>query len=362
MTLLALLIALALERILMPSARWQFVTYANAFFARICALPQTKDWFATPLGVAAIAAIPAAFTWLLLELVEGLLFGLVSLLVTVLIITVAIGCLHARKAYKSFLRAARRGDEQACYMVAKELGALAKTPPLQGDGDHGELPQDVELAVELLDEDEQLAQPKEAHSELEQGVGQTLAWVNYRYYIAVMIWLVVFGAVGVVFYATMRSLVDREKESATPEVASTDDDIDVDTLELNENDEVTDFANSSEPADPSAQPTQLPQGISGAASELMYWFDFIPVRIASLGLTLVGNFSRAMPVWLEHLLNTSESAKAHLVRVSLAAEDIADPDNPTCVVSVTKFVEIAKRNVLLVLSLVAVLTLYGSVS
>lgn len=358
MTLLALLIALALERILMPSARWQFVTYANAFFARIAAWPQTKGWFATPLGVAAIAAIPAALVWLLLEFVEGMLFGLVSLLVTVLVITVAIGCLQARKAYKAFLRAARRGDEQACYMVAKELGALAKTPPLKGDGDHDELPQDVELAVELLDEDEQLAQPKEAHSELEQGVGQTLAWVNYRYYIAVMIWLVLFGAVGVVFYATMRSLVDREKETATPEVASADDDIDVDTLELNEQDEVTDFATADEPAESS----QLPQGISGAASELMYWFDFIPVRLASLGLTLVGNFSRAMPVWLEHLLNTNESAKAHLVRVSLAAEDIADPDNPTCVVSVTKFVEIAKRNVLLVLSIVAVLTLYGSVS
>ncbi|MBW8189555.1 regulatory signaling modulator protein AmpE [Neiella marina] len=355
MTLLALLIALAVERILMPSSRWQFVTYANLFLARISAYSQTKDWFNTPLGVVAISAIPTVLIMILLRLVEGMLFGLMSLVVTVLAITLAIGCLHARKAYKTFLRAARRGDEQACYMVAKELGALANDAPLKTEGSQDELPQDVELAVELLDEDEQLEQPKTPHCELEQGVGQTLAWINYRYYIAVMIWLVVFGAAGVVFYATIRTLADRELKNAVKPPQVNADDIDVDALELNENDEVAGLEEQVTDQAPSLTPAK-------AATELLYWFDFIPVRLASLGLTLVGNFSRAMPIWLEHLLNTKESPKAHLVRVSLAAEDIADPSNPTCVVSVTKFVEIAKRNVLLVLSVVAVLTLYGSVS
>ncbi|GGA74582.1 beta-lactamase regulator AmpE [Neiella marina] len=352
MTLLALLFALALERIVLPSPKWQFTTYVESLFAALRKNSTTQSWFDAPLGIVAIAAIPALIVWLLLEVVEGALFGLLSLAVTVLVITVAMGCLQARKAYKQFLRAARREDEQACYMVAKELGALSEQTAVATGGDkQTPLPNDVELAAELLDDDEQLEQSQQtAHTDLEQGVGQTLAWVNYRYYIAVMIWLVIFGPVGVAFYATLRTLADKETMAAK----EPQQDIDTDALQVDADGEVSGLEQQ---LDELSEQPQL-----AVASELLRWFDFIPVRLASLGLTLVGNFGKAMPVWLEHIVNTQESPKAHLVRVSLAAEEIAEPDNPTCVVSVGKFVEIAKRNVLLVLSVVAILTLYGSVS
>ncbi|MBD1389978.1 regulatory signaling modulator protein AmpE [Neiella sp. HB171785] len=350
MTLLALLFALALERVVLPSPKWQFATYVESLFDTLKKNRTTQGWFDAPIGMVAIAAIPALIVWLVLEVVEGALFGLLSLVVTVLVITVAMGCLQARKAYKQFLRAARREDEQACYMVAKELGALSDSEP-SAQHSQSPLPKDVELAAELLDDDEPLEQPEQSPQvNLEQGVGQTLAWVNYRYYIAVMIWLVIFGPVGVAFYATLRTLADQERS----QVAAPEQDIDTDALQVDDDGEVSGLEQQLD------ELTEQPQ--STVASELLRWLDFIPVRLASLGLTLVGNFGKAMPVWLEHLVNTEESPKAHLVRVSLAAEEIADPHNPTCVVSVGKFVEIAKRNVLLVLSVVAILTLYGSVS
>lgn len=311
MTLLSLLIAMALERVLLPSKSWQFSTYFAPYLALLRQWQFSQTWFQQIWGLGVIAAIPTLATWFLLRWVEGALFGLLSLLVSVLVLMLAMGCLTAREQYKKFLRAACRGDEEACYIVAQSLGASTNEPELAESSD--DEPLDV----------------SSAHKALEEGVGQTLTWVNYRYYIAVMIWLILFGIPGVVFYSCLRTLVDIvEAESA-----------------------VTDEHEKSEAAEP-----------LDATQRLMAWLDFIPVRIASLGLTLVGNFSKAMPVWLENLLNSSDTPKAHLVRVSLAAEEIHDPENPTCVASVTKFVEMAKRNVLLMLSLIAILTLYGSLS
>lgn len=298
MTLLSLLIAMGLERVLLPSKTWQFLTYITPYFQLLRRWHQTASLYQTIWGTLAIAAVPTLLVWLVLNWAEGALLGFISLLVNVLILLLAMGCLHARKEYKKFLRASCRGDEEACFLVAQSLGASC-TREEEGAAD-----EDSEQATV-------------SHDSLEEGVGQTLTWVNYRYYIAIMLWLILFGLEGVVFYACLRVLADE---------FLTDD------------------------------------GGKEQVSRLMKWVDFIPVRIASLGLTLVGNFSKAMPIWLENLLNSADSPKAHLVRVSLAAEEIDEPDNPTCVASVTKFVEMAKRNVILMLSLIAILTLYGSLN
>ncbi len=300
MTLLSLLIAMALERVLLPSERWQYSTYFSPYLALVNRFELSQSWLRHGWGLLLIAAIPTALTFLLLQWVEGALFGFVSLAITVLLVLLAMGCLAARKEYKTFLRAACRGDEEACYLVAQRLDGSKCGCSLQ--------------------ENEQ----GDSLEQIEEGVGQALTWVNYRYYLAVMIWLMIFGVIGVVFYASLRTLADRTyKESEEEGEALV---------------------------------------ISDSIARILNWLDYIPVRIASLGLTLVGNFSKAMPVWLENLLNPTDSAKLHLIKVSLAAEEFSEPANPTCVESVTKFVEMAKRNVLLMLSLIAILTLYGSVS
>ncbi|MCM2678799.1 beta-lactamase regulator AmpE [Echinimonas agarilytica] len=309
MTLLSLLIALAIERILVPSKHWQFSTYLAQYFNSLNRIGRSKAWFEQPLGVVIIAAIPALLVALLLNVIEGAFLGLLSLIVTTLIVILAMGCQQARQAYKKFLRAACRGDETACFIVAQEMGAVA--PKVEGEAETA---------------------PEQEHAQLEYGVGQALTWINYRYYIAVMLWLIIFGPVGVVFYVGLRTLVDWHQDEKG-------NDAQVDA----------DFEGAVQPQ-------------RSIADQVLGWLDYIPVRIASLGLTFVGNFSKAMPVWLENVFNTKDSAKSHLIRISLVAEDIDDPKNPTCVVSVTKFVEVAKRNVLLVLSFIAILTLYGSIS
>ena len=44
----------------------------------------------------------------------------------------------------------------------------------------------------------------------EMGFGQTLIWLNYRYYIAIMLFFIIFGAPGVVFYRLVITLNEKQ--------------------------------------------------------------------------------------------------------------------------------------------------------
>ena len=153
-------------------------------------------------------------------------------------------------------------------------------------------------------------------SQTEFSFGQNLVWTNYSHYAAVIIAFVFFGGAGAVFYILARNIagiyVDRDSEAAKH------------------------------------------------AEQVLYFIDWVPVRITALGFLLVGHFSRAMPVWLAALFDKDISAKPLLAKVSKAAEEI-DPNPEDCTEEPCTMVKLAKRNVIFMLMVLSLLTLAGVV-
>ena len=95
----------------------------------------------------------------------------------------------------------------------------------------------------------------------------------------------------------------------------------------------------------------------------MHILDFVPARITACGLLLVGHFSRAMPVWLKYLTHPAVPAEVLLTEVASKAEEVELNDeqsrDPAC--EPKALVTLAKRNVMLILAVIAVLTMLGSI-
>lgn len=150
-----------------------------------------------------------------------------------------------------------------------------------------------------------------------QSFGQNLVWLNYRHYAAVVIWFTVFGAAGAVLYTLARGFEERLTES---------------------------------------EHHAAPQ-----AKSIMNILDWVPVRITALGFLLVGHFSKALPIWLGYLADTSIPAKSLLGDVSKAAEEI-EPDENDCTEEPCTLVKLAKRNIMFILVVISLLTLTGWVA
>jgi AmpE protein len=90
----------------------------------------------------------------------------------------------------------------------------------------------------------------------------------------------------------------------------------------------------------------------------LFWLDWLPVRIASFGYMFVGHFSKAMPVWLESLFDNQKPTHQVLIDVAEKSEDIMVNEDD-CTAEPCLLVRLAKRNVLLVLAVISILTLAG---
>jgi AmpE protein len=150
-----------------------------------------------------------------------------------------------------------------------------------------------------------------------QSFGQNLVWLNFRHYAAVIIWFAVFGAAGAVLYTLARGFEDRLTESD--------------------------------------------HQVAPQATSIMNILNWVPVRITALGFLLVGHFSKALPIWLGYLPDTSISAKTLLAEVSKAAEDI-EPDESDCTEEPCTLVRLANRNITFILVAISLLTLTGWVA
>ncbi|MGS2720780.1 beta-lactamase regulator AmpE [Paraglaciecola aestuariivivens] len=144
--------------------------------------------------------------------------------------------------------------------------------------------------------------------------GLNLVWQNYRHYTAVILWFAVFGAAGAVLYVLVREL-------------------------------------ASKLPDDNAQ-------ANAQINSVLHILDWVPVRITALGFLLVGHFSRAFSSWLNYFPDPSVSAKTLLLAVSKQAEEV-EPDQQDCTEEPCTLVRLAKRNVLLLLVVIAILTLSG---
>ena len=290
MSLISLLIALIAERYLSSSAR-QF----NTFYQRYVAVLKQTKFFADYRHSAALSYlvifIPVLGCYFLLAQIDN---ALLHLIVSTLILIVCFGCMKTRDAYKCYLQSAFKGEMTSC-----DLQRL------------------------------QLQQDKNIE---EMGFGQTLVWLNYRYFIAVMLFFVLFGAAGALFYRLLTTINECANEQ---DVVAQD--------EAHENIK----ANNEQSYD-----------TSQASQQLLFWIDWLPVRLVAFGYMFVGHFSKAMPVWLENLFEFEKPPSRVLIDVAQMSEDyMIDADD--CSSEPCLLVKLAKRTLLLFLAILSVLILTG---
>ena len=141
-----------------------------------------------------------------------------------------------------------------------------------------------------------------------------LVWLNYQRYAAPIFFFIVFSVFGVIAYGTLRVFNGYAQKHAL--------------------------------------------GIQNTTQKILQVVEWVPVRLATIGFLIVGHFSRALPVWLSLCFDTNTCAKDVMTKVAIAAEDVQfSPDD--LVTEAITLLSLAKRNILFILSIVAILTLLG---
>ncbi|RUO26604.1 hypothetical protein CWE09_07840 [Aliidiomarina minuta] len=266
MVLFSLLLALLAERSKKGPGNWRLTSFANGWENMLAGITGLQRWRIHELAGPLLWIAPSLLLALLLWWQPNTLLVFV---INLLVLMVVLGCPVKREQLRQYLKSANRGDTLSCMELQEQL-------------------------------DDRVMEEGPAT------VGQSLVWLNFRYYFAVAFWFIIFGAPGALGYGLLR-----EREELYP--------------------------------------------------RLLHWVDLIPVRVAGFGYLLVGHFSRAMPAWLGGLFNVSESAPDYLTRVAMKAEDVQAEagdltEEPCCLLN------LAKRTMMLLLAALAIATLLGWVA
>lgn len=310
MSLISLLIALAAERYL-SSEFWQFKTYYQRYLQLVHRFSLLEKSWQTIAGTLLFILAPVILIYGLLTLIDD---SLLHLVFSTIILIICFGSFATRNSYKNYLMSAFRGEPTTCQLF------------------HAQLLQDKNLP--------------------QMGFGQTLIWLNYRYYIAIMLIFIFFGAPGAVFYRLLVTLVEKQKDEIKSKAA------DADEIKANEAD------NAEQKSDIETEPeirTEVDDQAYCSCQQLLFWIDWLPVRLTSFGYMLVGHFSKALPVWLESFFEVKKPLHKVLGDVAQKSEDVLI-DEQDCTAEPCLLVRLAKRNLLLLLALVSILTLSGVVS
>ncbi|NTS76567.1 beta-lactamase regulator AmpE [Catenovulum sp. SM1970] len=177
MTLISLLVVILLERMALTKSSLHYASWYNIY--RNLLADQIK--FDSINSLKKQVLICLLLPVLILFYIQHLLgFSLFGILFSCLILFVCLGCPNQRMLYKKYLEAANRGDKQACYEYARQLGMQ-------------------------VDEQEQC----------KETFGQTLVWLNFRHYISVIFWFALLGPAGAILYAfSMAMLSEIQKLKA----------------------------------------------------------------------------------------------------------------------------------------------------
>jgi len=313
MSLISLLIALAAERYL-SSPFWQFKTYYQRYLSLLQNTNVLEKSWQGVIGVLALLLAPVFVIYFILMLIDD---SFLHLVLSTVVLIICFGSFATRDTYKNYLMAAFRGELTTCQLH------------------HSQLMQDKNLP--------------------EMGFGQALIWLNYRYYIAIMLFFIFFGAPGVVFYRLLTTLLEKQVVNK----------VDEDTLEKEKN--VSTAEVSSDEQNDEVEliteelPTTMDSDVYSHFKVLLFWLDWLPVRFTSFGYMMVGHFSKALPVWLESFFDIKKPADQVLGDVAKKSEDMMI-DEQDCTAEPCLLVRLAKRNLLLLLAVVAVLTLAGVIS
>ena len=163
-----------------------------------------------------------------------------------------------------------------------------------------------------------------------------------------MIFFVVFGPAGALFYRLLVTM------NETPEALDKECTKDDTQINVENDDTETSVEVEEEPqATNSSEEMETP-----ILKDILFWVDWLPVRIVAFGYMLVGHFSKAMPVWLENLFDINKQPNQILINVAQKSEDfMVDPDD--CTAEPCLLVRLAKRTLLLCLAAIAILILTG---
>ena len=164
MTLFSLLIIMALERVTNKSKHWHIATWCENYFSFL----DKRKWVSDPLSanlltVLVVAGFPALIVLVLMQSVPLL----IAFAINLTLLWVCLGCPVTRTTYKNYLQSANREDFVACALHSENFGNHG------GDLDN---------------------------------VGKQLVLVNYRQYVGIVIFFVLTGIAGLIFYSIIINL------------------------------------------------------------------------------------------------------------------------------------------------------------
>lgn len=299
---------MALERVVAKTKALHIATIAQQYFAKITGVVNKQKTNVSSTNtnstimMIVVAAIPALGIWVLIAFLPGIFVFLISLL----LLWVCLGCPVTRQTYKRYLQAANREDFEACSLYSEKLGN-----------------QDGDLS----------------------NVGKQLVLVNYRQYASVVIFFVLFGLPGMVFYSLCKEwYLKRNDELDAPGQKHAEQ------LSASEDEDSNVIMQRDE--DTAIQPSE---------EKVMFILDWLPSRITAFGFLLVGHFSQGLPTWLNTIMNPATSAYDVLTQVAKSSEELAPCENPQLQEPLL-MVRLVKRNTIFLLMVISVLTLAGFVS
>ncbi|RJE76664.1 regulatory signaling modulator protein AmpE [Pseudoalteromonas sp. MSK9-3] len=284
MILISIILALTLERLGARSAHWQIDYYLQRYLNMGYGSKIIKKQLNNGVGFMCYLVLPVIAVAFIYQLSD---FALWQFVLNILVLIVCFGCNEPRRKYKGYLNALTRGDDEAATLYALQMGQV------RTEHEHGG-----------------------------EWFGQTLAWVNFRHYCAVMFWFVVLGVPGAVLYASIRTAFDLTVAQQK-----------------------------------SAAHYQHQSRLDG----LLFCLNWLPARLTSFGYLIIGNFSKGTHYWVKYALNFSITNRKLVTTTALAAEQI-EQQYAGCTYEATCMMRLVKRNVLLFLALVAGLTLFGQLA
>jgi AmpE protein len=142
--------------------------------------------------------------------------------------------------------------------------------------------------------------------------GQHMVWTNFRYYFAIAFWFLILGGTGAVLYLTARLVESQATDEYSKKVAV----------------------------------------------RILAILDWIPARLAACGFLLVGHFSRGIKVFSAYLFDITVPAQTIVMEVAKACEEL-EVDTEDCTEEPCTLLRLAKRNMILLLAAMAILTLGG---
>jgi AmpE protein len=283
MALFSLLVAILIERLKLLPQSWQLDSILSLYSKTLFGNKQLNSDVMMALALLLPATAVQAIMWA----VNGIVWGGLSLILWVGISILCFSHQKQRLLFKRYMLAACRGDVQACYHFADAL--------------------DPSVSLEAVSE-----------AELGTKVGQSTAWLNYRFYGAVAIFLIFLGPAGAVFYCTARYFSDENQQHKL----------------------------------------ELP-----LVEDVLMILDWLPSRILAFGYVLSGQFSQASTRWGQYAFNIRSTARDIVTQVASAAEPQQDSSSaPICTQATLALLQLSKRTFILLLVCLSMLTIFGVVA